>query len=299
MSVAKFSVRNPVLVNMIMIAAIVLGTYSMITLPRELSPDVSFPWIFIFIGDPGVAPDEIEQLIVNPVEDELADVDGLINLLSYSRQGGAFLWLKFETMSDDEFDKRFETVRNELAKVKLPATALDPDVSKFKTQDFQPMVNVVLSGDLPEAELKELAEDLKKDILDLKDIARVQIAGIRDREIWVEADPDKIEGYGLSLLQIIQAIKANNLNLTGGDLKIGRWDYTIRTMGELKNAQDIANIVIRADPAGHHIRVKDVATVHPAWAERETITRYNGRPSVTLTVAKKARGNSIQLIDAI
>ena len=299
MSIAKFSVRNPVLVNMFMIAAIVLGTYSLVQLPRELTPDVSFPWVFIFVPNPGVAPDENEKLIANPIEDELADIDGLINMLSYSRQGGTFIWLKFETMSDDEFDKRYQTVRNELAKVELPETALEPDVTKFKTQDFQPMVNVVLSGQIPERELKEIAEDLRRDIMDLPDIAQVQITGIRDREIWVEVDPEKLESYGLSIGQIMNAIRANNLNLTGGDITIGRWDYTIRTIGELQRLEQIRSIIVRPSPTGDHIRIRDVARVREAWAERETITRYNGKPSVTLTVAKKARGNSIQLIDAI
>ena len=299
MSIARFSVRNPVLVNMLMIAAVVLGTYSMFSLPRELTPDVSFPWVFIFVPVPGVAPDEIEELVTNPVEDELADVEGLVDLLSYSRQGGAFIWMKFETMSDDEFDKRFETVRNELAKVDLPETALEPEISKFKTQDFQPMVNVVLSGHLPEKELKDIAEDLRQDILDLKDIAQVQITGIRDREIWVEVFPEKLQAHGLSIGQVMQAIQANNMNLTGGNVRIGRWDYTIRTLGKLETLEQIRQTVVLADPRGNLVRVKDIAEVREAWAERETITRFNGKPSVTLTVAKKARGNSLELIDAI
>ncbi len=299
MSIAKFSVRNPVLVNMFMIAAIVLGSYSMVQLPRELTPDVSFPWVFIFVPNPGVAPDENEKLIANPIEDELSDIDGLVNILSYSRQGGTFVWLKFETMSDDEFDKRYQTVRNKLARVSLPETALDPEVSQFKTQDFQPMVNVVLSGRIPERELKDLAEDLRRDIMDLPDIAQVQITGVREREIWVEVDPKKLEAFGLSIRQIMDAIRANNLNLTGGEISIGRWDYTIRTIGELQRLEQIESIIVRPSPNGEHIRIRDVARVRESWAERETITRYNGNPSVTLTVAKKARGNSIQLIDAI
>jgi len=98
--------------------------------------------------------------------------------------------------------------------------------------------------------------------------------------------------------QIITAIKANNLNLTAGDLDMGRWNYTLRTVGEIKSPEQIRKIDVRANPLGGHIRVGDVATVHDAWAERETITRYNGEPSATLTVAKKTRGNSIQLIGA-
>ncbi len=299
MSVARLSIRNPVLVNMIMIAVIVLGTYSLLTLPREMMPDVSFPWAFVITRSPGLSPEEIEKLITNKIEKEIRDIDDILQVTSYSRENASVLWIKFETMSEDEFDKRLQEVRSEVDKVELPEAAEAPVVTEFTMQDYVPMVTVVLSGSLPELQMKKIAEDLRDDILEIKDVSKCLIAGVRDREIWVEVDPVKLESYGLALTQVMEAIRNKNLDLSAGDLKMGRWQYRVRTTGEINQAEQIKKIIIKASPIGHHVRVEDVATVQDTFAEPEVISRFNGEPSVALTVSKKKNGNSIKIIDQI
>jgi multidrug efflux pump subunit AcrB len=299
MSIAKFSVKNPVLVNVIMIGVIVLGSYSLVTLPRELMPDVSFPWIFVFVPAPGLSPEEVEDLIVIPLERALANVKDLESMTSISRENGGFVWLKFETMPEDEFDKRLQDVRSKVDGVSLPEAAKDPDISQFATQDFAPMVNLVVSGDLPERELKEIAEDLRDDILDIKNISRVQITGVRAREIWVEVDPSRLEAYNLALAQVIQAIAQKHLDLTAGDIAIGRFEYTVRTIGKLQGVEELEDVIIRSSPNGSLVRLRDVAAVIDTFEVAETISRFNGEPSATLTISKKKEGNSIRLIDQI
>ena len=176
MSIAKLSIKNPVLVNIIMIAVIVLGAYSLLMLPREMMPNVSFPWIFVWTGAPGFSPEDSEKLITNEVEKEVRDVDGIDIITSISRENASFVWLKFETMSDDEFDKRMRDVRREVDKVDLPEGAKKPIITDFSIQDHIPMVNVVLSGALPELEMKKLSEDLRDDFLEIKKVAKCQIA---------------------------------------------------------------------------------------------------------------------------
>jgi len=299
MSLAKFSVKNPVLVNVLLIGVIVLGTYSLVTLPRELVPDVSFPWIFVFVPAPGMSPEEVEDLIVIPLEKALANVEDLESMTSISRENGGFVWLKFESIPEDKFDKRLQDVRADVDGVSLPEAAEDPRVTHFATQDFAPMVNVVVSGDMPERELKKIAEDLRDDILDLKNISRVQVAGVRDREIWVQVDPNRLEAYHLALAQVIQAIAQKHLDLTAGDIKIGRFEYTVRTIGKLQKIDELENVIVRSTPAGALVRLRDVAAVVDTFEEAETISRFNGEPSATLIVAKKKRGNSIRLIEQI
>lgn len=299
MSLARFSVKNSVLANILMVVITTVGAYSLLTMPQEMVPDLSFPWLFITVIDPGVSPEEMEKLVAKPIEDEISDVDGIDNVTSISREGGAFVWIKFETMPEDEFDKRLQEIRTEIDRVKLPDTAEEPNIEQFKTQDFLPLVSVVLSGELPKREMKRLAEDLREDILDIPKVSRVAISGVREREIWVEVDPDKLARYRLSTMEIIAALKNKNLNLAGGEVKIGRWDYSVRTVGEINRVQELEDVIIRADERGNHVRVRDLAQVRDTFKDDETISRFNGKPSVTLTVAKKQDGNSIDIIEDI
>ena len=299
MSVARFSIRNPVLVNVVMIAVTALGTYALFTLPRELTPDVSFPWVFVWTGAPGLSPEDTEKLITDEIEKEVRDVEGLELITSISRENASFVWLRFETMSDDEFERRMQEVRTEVEKVRLPEAAEEPLVLDFSIQDHIPMVSVVLSGDLPELEMKRIAEDLRDDILEIRHVAKCQIAGVRDRQIWVEVDPDRLHGYDLAISHVMQAIRAKNLDLPAGDLKMGRWEYKVRTVGEIEAVEEIKKVIVRASPIGRHVRVRDLAEVRDTFEEPEVLSRFNGEPSVTLTVSKKKQGNSIEIIDEI
>ena len=300
MSIFKISVDNPVLVNMIMIAVIVLGTYSFLTLPREAMPNIDFNWAFILTIYPGASPEEIEQLITIPLEEELQDVEKIDLISSESSEGASFVWVKFEQMSDDEFDKVFQDLRTEVDKVRdLPADAEDPNVQRFNTGMWIPIINVVLSGERPEDQMKEWAERIREDILDIEDVAKVQVSGVRDREIWVEVDPDRLYGYGLQLQQVMDALSASNLNLPGGDIKMGRSEYLIRTVGEFDEVKEIQNVIVHTFRPGGQVKVRDLAQVRDTYEEASTHSRLDGRPSITLSVMKKKQGNSIRLTDEI
>ncbi len=299
MSIAKFSIKNPVLVNVVMIAVIVYGTFSLISLPREIMPDVSFPWVFVFTEAPGLSPEDSEKLITNEIEKEVNDIDGIENITSFSRENASMLWLKFETMSENEFDKRLQDVRTEVDKVDLPESAKAPQIMDFSIQDHVPMINIVLSGEAPELEMKHIAEDLRDDILDVQHVAKCQIAGVRDREVWVAVDPVKLQSYDLTLPHVMQAIRARNLDVPAGDINIGRWDVMIRTVGEIEKIDELKRIIIKANPLGHHVRIEDVAMVHDTFADRHVISRFNSENSITLAVSKKKQGNSLLIIEQI
>ena len=229
MSLPRMAVGNPVLVNLLMVAIIGFGVYSLATLPQEQIPNVSFPWIFVVVVDPGVSPEEVEKTIIIPLEEELQNLDDLDNMTSISREGGGFVWLKFDTMPETEFKFRLQDVRAQVNKVKLPDSTEEPEVSQFKTQDFAPLISVVIRGDMTEHQMKELSDDLKDDILDIDKVSLVQVGGVREREVWVEVDAARLEQFGLTLNEVAMAIRSKHLNVTGGDLETGRMDYRVRT----------------------------------------------------------------------
>ena len=299
MWLAKLSVRNPVLVNMLMILVIVTGTYSLVTLPQELMPNIAFNWVFIITNYFGAGPEEIEKLITIPIEDEIFDVDDIESITSESGEDGSFISVKFKNISAEQFFRRLQDLKSEVDQVDLPEDAETPIVWDFGSSDFMPMISVVLHGDMPEAEMKKIAEDMRDDILDVKNVAKVELGGVREREVWVEVDPDKLIGYQISLSQVIDALSAKNLDLTGGSVDIGRSEYVIRTKEEFNDPEEVKDVIIRSNRHGGSIRVSDMATVTDTFEEPEILSRLNGKPAVTLSVSKRQQGNSIGIIDEI
>jgi CzcA family heavy metal efflux pump len=299
MSLPRFSVANPILVNLIMFAFVGLGIFALFTLPQEQVPDVSFPWAFVFVADPGLSPEEVEKTIIIPLEEELQNLDDLDTMTSVSRNGGGFVWLKFDTMPDTEFKLRIQDVRAEVNKVQLPESAEEAEVTQFSTQDFAPLISVVILGDMSEHEFKRVADDLKDDILDVPKVSKVQISGVREREVWVEVDPAQLERYGLTLDAVAAAIRSKHLNMSGGDLETGRMDFRVRTVGEARKIEELHNVIVQAGSSGGHVRVGDVATVSDTFEDEIMRSRFNGKPAVTLTVSKKKDGHSISIIDDI
>ncbi|MFH1009329.1 MAG: efflux RND transporter permease subunit, partial [Candidatus Latescibacterota bacterium] len=246
------------------------------------------------------SPEEIEQLITITLEEEIQDVDKIDLVSSKSSEGASFLWVKFEQMSDDGFDKAFRDLSAEVDKVRdLPEDAEDPDVVRFNTGSLMPIINVVLSGDQPEARMKEWAKQLREDMLDIDGVAKVTTSGVREREIWIEVDPDQLNGYGLQIQQVMEAFRVSNLNLPGGDIKMGRSEYLVRTVAEFDEVDQLKNVIVHTFRPGGQVRVRDLAEVKDTYEDARTLSRLDGRPSITLSVMKKKDGNAIRLTDEI
>ncbi|MCP4603094.1 MAG: efflux RND transporter permease subunit [Proteobacteria bacterium] len=300
MSLARLSVKNPVVANLLMITIIVLGTLSFIGLPRELMSEISLNWVFIITPYPGVSADEIEKLISIPIEDEIQDVKGIESIASQSTEGHSFVSVKFKEMSDDEFRTRFQDLRAEVDKVKdLPEDALDTVVQSFTTSDMMPVISVHLHGTIPEKRLVTLAKELRDQLLDIPRISKVELQGVRDRQVWIEADPVRLEGYGLSTEQIRLAIAAHGVNIPGGHVSFGRQEMIVRTVGEFAKSEDIKNVIVHSTPIGQMVRVQDVATVRETFKDKETLSRLDEEPVVSMTITKQQDGNSIDITDDV
>ena len=201
MSIPRFSVRNSVLVNMVMILIIAMGTYALITLPMELFPQVKLNRVIIRVSFPGASPEEVEKLVVRPIEDEIQTLDHLDFYLSTSVEGLTTISVVFESITDDEFRSAYADLRREVDRVDLPDEAKDPEYVSLESSTWMPTVTLAVSGDLPESRLKQVTEELEDEIESMSGVDAVSLAGVREREIWVEVDPQKLYRYGLSLEQ--------------------------------------------------------------------------------------------------
>jgi multidrug efflux pump subunit AcrB len=282
-----------------MASIIALGTLSFIALPRELSSEISFNWAFVAVPYPGVSSEEIERLVTVPLEDEIQDVRGIDSITSQSAEGRSFLSVKFKQMSDEEFRARFQDLRTELDKVTLPEDALDMIVMNFTSSDLFPVIAVNLHGKVGEKQLNKLAEELKDRLMNISGVSKLEMIGDREREIWVQADPIKLEGYQISLGMIQAAIAAQGVNIPGGSLSLGRQEVLVRILGEFETAEQIRKVIVRSTPTGQAIRVEDLAEVTETFEEAETINRLDLEPVISMNISKKKEASSMAVTEEI
>ena len=151
-----------------------------------------------------------------PIEDEIRDVKGINYISSQSSEGSCFISVRFRQMSDEVFRTRMQELRTEVDKVKdLPEDAMDTEVTSFGSADMMPLIAVHLYGKAPEKKMLELARQLKDELLLIPNVAKVQLMGARDREVWVEADPGKLRGFTLSPQQLRRILDSKKLTKPG------------------------------------------------------------------------------------
>ncbi len=295
MSIAKFSVNNSVLINMVMIVVFIVGIYTMIEIPKEEMPAVDFGSFVIVILYPGVSPLEMEQLVIQKIEDEIGDVENIDYIESTASEGKAMIFIVFEP--DADIDKAENDLRAELDKVRdLPDDANDPYMLRLNMREVNEMCAVVIGGEFSGNAVREISEDLREELLNIDYVSKIDIFGTQEREIWIEGDINKLDEFGLSLSDLQNTIQMRNMNVPAGTIKFGTAEFIIRTVGEFSNTDQIANLVIRMDSNGRAMRIRDVATVKDTLQERSIISKLDGSPSVTLFVYKKADGNIIKVM---
>jgi multidrug efflux pump subunit AcrB len=296
---ARFSIRNTVLVHMLIAALIIIGSYSLAKLPRELMSEISFNWVFLRVDLPGAAPQEIEQLITDPIEEVIEEVEGIASTYSRSKEGYSFLSIKFEQTDPQTFRNHYQDLKDKFGSIDLPEETEDPFWLNFTSQDFMPMVQVVIHGDLDRRALYLVTRDLERDVKAIDGIGKVEVGGIQERQLWVEVNPDALGGYGLTLTQVAAALKGANLNLPGGNLKTSGEEYILRTVGQFESPDQIGEVIVGTSPGGGLVRVSDIAQVQDTFRELRILSRFEGQPAATLSISKKAGGNSIKLIEEI
>ncbi len=299
MSIAEFSVKKPVLVNLLMIGLFIAGGISLFQLPTELNPEINFNWVFITVIYPGAAPHDTESLIVDPIEAEVKDIDDIEEIQSNAGEGFGFIMVKFKDMSDAEFREHFLDLKAEIDKVKLPDEAEDPLIEAFDSGDFLPVITINMSYSIPDNNAQKIADELEEDLTDLTGVAKVQVSGLAEREIWIEVDPVRMNALGVTFDEIVMALKVRNLNVPGGNITFGKTEYLIRSLGEYQSLSEIGQTIVRTSGGNEFIKIKDVAEVKDRRKEMVILSRLNGERSITFSISKQSDVNSIDVIDRI
>ena len=301
MGLPAFSVRRPVTTTMIILAMALIGWISLLRLPVELMPNVSFGNITIFIQVRGGIPSsEIEERVAKPIEEAVGTVTHIKNILSISKEGECTVILEFEPGTDMDFAAL--EVRENFARIKnkLPSEIEKPVIAKYEYLDRPVMILAVTGKEhTPEMLRRMVDEGIKERLTRVEGVAKIEVSGGRERKILVEVDQRSLQAYSLSILKVVNMLSLNNLNLLAGDIERVRDKYLIRAMGEFNSLEDIGEIGIDTTAVGSIIRLKDVAEVKDSYLEPTGFSRMNIEPVVSLYILKESTANTVKVTNGI
>jgi multidrug efflux pump subunit AcrB len=301
MTLGSFSVRNGVLINILMVTLLILGVFSLRRLPQEQFAEVPFYWANIAVPFPGVSAEDVEQLVSIPIENEMQGLDDVDEIRSVSSEGLSLVSVRFESdISQERFDKLFQDVRTRFSRVELPDGTFQENISSFSSNDFAPVIEIVLSGNRDYATLVETAESMADEISRVNDVSTVELVGARDRQVAIVVDQRKLDSLGLTLDNVVFALQGRNLNVPGGTVSTTSRDYLVRTVGSLEGVEQFGEVIVRRGRSGSGIvKIRDIASVESEYEDDGSEARFNGETSVSIRVAKIPRGNAVSIADEV
>ena len=298
MSLYGSAVKRPIMTTLCFVAVVILGLFSLNTLPIDLYPDVETNTLMVMTSYQGASAQDIEQNVTRPLENVLNSVNDLKHITSKSREGISVITLEFEYGKD--IDVLTNDVRDKLDMVSsmLPDDSETPIIFKFST-DMIPIIMLSVKADESMPGLYKILDDaVANPLARISGVGSVSISGAPKREIHIYTDPSRLEAYNLSIEQIGAIIGAENRNIPGGSFDIGSDTYSLRVQGEFKSSEEMANIVV-GSYQGRNIYLRDVARIDDTLEERAQETYNDGEQGAMIVIQKQSGANSVQISDKV
>jgi hydrophobic/amphiphilic exporter-1 (mainly G- bacteria), HAE1 family len=297
-ALARLCVNRPVFATMLILALVVVGIFSYFSLGVDLYPKVDIPAVSVTVIDPGASPEEVETEITKKVEDTVNTISMIDEVRSTSSEGQSlvvisFLLAKNGDVAAQEVQNKVNLIVND-----LPTTAKQPVVLKFDP-DAQPILQIAVSAQRSLRDVTLIADkQIKQKLENTKGVGQITIVGGARREIHVVVDPDRLRAYNLTINDVVNAARAQNLELPGGNLNAGAREITIRTTGRVADAAQFNQIAV-ANRNGYTVKVKDIGYAEDSYEEPRSAARLDGIPAVTLVVAKQSGENTVATADEV
>jgi multidrug efflux pump len=298
MIVSDTAVKNRLSIMVLAALIVIVGVFSYVALPRENSPDITIPHVFVQTSYKGVSAADIETGITIKIEKKLKGLDRVKKIKSVSSEGLSRIDVEF--IPGTNIDEVLPKVKDKVdeAKPDLPSDLEDePSVFEVNFSEL-PIITFSLAGTCGPRCLKTIADDLKDDIEAIPGVLEAEVSGGREREIRVEVDPDKLAYYHIPITYLQQVVASENQNTSGGAITLGQGRYQLRVPGEFENPDEILGLVVATH--GHRpIYLKDVARVLDGFKDETSRSRLDGVDSVNIAVKKRVGENIIQITDQI
>ncbi|MDF2154983.1 efflux RND transporter permease subunit [Vibrio sp. CAU 1672] len=282
----------------LLVMILVAGVLTYITIPKESSPDITIPIIYVSVGHQGISPVDAERLLVRPIEQELRSIEGVKEMTAVASEGHASVTLEFSVGVD--LAKAMADVRDavDLAKPKLPADSDEPTVNEVTLASEEPVLTVVLYGSVPERTIVQLARTLRDKLESYRQVLEVEIAGDREDIVEIVVDPLLMESYGLDQADIYNLIALNNRVVAAGFVDTGYGRFSVKVPSVFDSLKDVLELPVKVD-GKQVITFGDVATVRRAFRDPESFARLDGEPAIVLDVKKRAGENIIETVELV
>lgn len=288
--------RNPVAANLLMLVVMAAGVQALFGITKEVFPSFPGEALTITVPYPGSSPEEVEEGILIKVEESIQDIIGTKEIRSVAKEGSGVVTVELQAGAD---------VGAAMNKVKVRVDG----ISSFPLDAEPPIIeeiyrrsrifNLTIFGDLEEAQLKQLADEVRDEILALPGITQVDISGTRDYEISIEVSNLMLLQYGLQFDDVINAVRAQSRDLPGGKMRMDSGTISLRSSGQAYTAQEFSELVLVARGDGTRITIGDIATVRDAFEDQPLLSRLNGRAGITLQIDQVGNQDSLAMNEAV
>ena len=292
-------IDNHPLANIAFLIVLLGGIASYLSLPRAQDPEINFNWVSIITALPGASAEDVERELTGPLEDAIKQVKDIRFVSSSSREAVSSILVRFEEISERQFDKRANDLRREIqnkASAELPPDATDPQVVEITSSNGFPTAILVLHGAAGEA-LRAQAFALKREIEGLAGVDQVIAAGFDEPELHVDFDPAQLAAAGLSPMQLADGVATWFRNTLGGRIRVQDREWLARLEGKTPDPEQLAQAAI-ITPQGR-VALDEVAQVARGHDRSGQLVSYNGEPAVMLSITKQARTNTLQLVERL
>ena len=298
MRLPKLAIENSAFVLVIVLLAVSIGVLSFVNMPRSEDPALDFPLFVTVAVYPGTTPKDMEELVVDPIEDRLNELEDLTEIRTSIQEGLAII------RAEGEFGQNTDDLYDEIqAKVNASRSDLPKDLFSLEVTQVQPLDVKILqmalvSDALPYRDIVDVAEDLENELEKVDGVRSVEIEGYPEEEVRIALDMEKLARFNLPLNQVAGIIQGNNANIPGGNLKAGARSFTLKTSGGYQSIEELKNTVISARGESI-IRLGDIADVYMGYEDPKYLARYNGKRAVFVSVTQKKGKNILQIADAM
>lgn len=299
-SIVSFFAKEHLLGSLLTILIIFFGIYSLTSMRRDIWPNVDFNVTSVTTVLPGASPEQVEKLIVNPVEEALREVEGVKKIFSTAAENTGVIVLQLDPDSRDP-DKTNQDIQQAVDRIEdLPITAEDPIVKVIETESF-PVIEVTVASDTAtQMEIRNTAKRVGDRLSLLPKVSSIQKQGFRKREFSIEIDPEKLSQRRLSLNQVISAVSQRNVSIPGGTVETpGGVENIVRTEAQYSTPQDVGETVISSNESGFGTKLNEVAIVKEILEEPDRLYGAMGKPSINIIVTKKPNADTFELIKSV
>jgi len=295
---ARFITNHP-LANVSFVVILLLGMLGYMNMPREQDPEINFNWLVVNTVLPGASAEDIERKVTDPLEEAIRTLADIRFVSSTSRDNSSIILVRFREISERQFDKRVTDLRR-LVQSKynsdLPGDAKEPDVQELTTSNGFPTAMVLLTGPANDERLRRTARQIKDDLERLPGVDRVLTTGQADPELRIEFAPAEAAARGLNAAQIADATRAWFRDTFAGRARVGDDDWLVRVIGQQADADYLGRLTVHSSSLGSPVPLSALASVETARARAGSLAASNGQPAVILSVTKKSKVNTLNLV---